>query len=316
MSRLYSRFLQLQLWLVLLVGFAPSAHAAGWFDDFNDGSATDGNPVTWIENLGLSNNNPPFPGDYNASSGDYVLTPAPDPADDNIMSSFVDESFTDVYMRTQGIVLPDPNNPANVGGNLVLTARFDIATLSGYLVYFDVSGNLVLQLFIGGEGTDIAGFDAPFNAGSEVVVELNIVGEELSAFAWLADDPNGKPDEPQVTTLDFTFASGVSGIAFAEDDDGTAGVFRYAAAQDTPFVDAVAGDFNGDGKVDAADYVVWRKGAQSQDDYNTWRMNFGVGTGAGSLVGSAVPEPVALIQLVVAVAACLASAVRRRSVLA
>ena len=37
-------------------------------------------------------------------------------------------------------------------------------------------------------------------------------------------------------------------------------------------------DFNSDGTVDAADYVVWRKMGASQDDYETWRDHFGQST--------------------------------------
>ena len=52
------------------------------------------------------------------------------------------------------------------------------------------------------------------------------------------------------------------------------------------------GDFNSDGKVDAADYVVWRKTNGTQPGYDMWRTNFGSPAGAGSsLGGSAVPEP-------------------------
>jgi hypothetical protein len=60
-----------------------------------------------------------------------------------------------------------------------------------------------------------------------------------------------------------------------------------------------AGDFNPDGILNAADYVVWRKGlgtTYTQDDYNIWRTNFGATAGSGSgLAGilpsqSAVPE--------------------------
>ncbi|HEY3394943.1 MAG TPA: hypothetical protein VGK58_19720 [Lacipirellulaceae bacterium] len=52
------------------------------------------------------------------------------------------------------------------------------------------------------------------------------------------------------------------------------------------------GDFNSDGKVDAADYVVWRKTDGAQPGYDMWRTNFGRTAGAGSsLGGSAVPEP-------------------------
>jgi hypothetical protein len=64
------------------------------------------------------------------------------------------------------------------------------------------------------------------------------------------------------------------------------------------------GDFNNDGKVDAADYVVWRKTDGSQEGYNEWRTNFGRTSGSGSALGSAaVPEPSALVLLAAAVAA-------------
>jgi hypothetical protein len=57
-------------------------------------------------------------------------------------------------------------------------------------------------------------------------------------------------------------------------------------------------DFNGDGNIDAADYVAWRKGlaagAYTQVDYITWRQNFGTTTtgaaaDAQSLVQHSVP---------------------------
>jgi hypothetical protein len=69
----------------------------------------------------------------------------------------------------------------------------------------------------------------------------------------------------------------------------------------------IPGDYNGNGTVDAADYVVWRDnldgtatlpndstpGMVTQEDYTVWRMNFGLGGSAGA--GSAglshvVPE--------------------------
>jgi len=55
------------------------------------------------------------------------------------------------------------------------------------------------------------------------------------------------------------------------------------------------GYFNHDRTVDAADYVVWRKnpgGIYTDDDYATWRANFGQSfsfTGTGS--SSAFPPP-------------------------
>jgi autotransporter-associated beta strand protein len=58
----------------------------------------------------------------------------------------------------------------------------------------------------------------------------------------------------------------------------------------------VQGDYNHDGKVDPADYVLWRKNPSgfggNPAGYNAWRSNFGTGAGSGSALGAAsVPEP-------------------------
>ncbi|HEX2477358.1 MAG TPA: right-handed parallel beta-helix repeat-containing protein [Lacipirellulaceae bacterium] len=67
---------------------------------------------------------------------------------------------------------------------------------------------------------------------------------------------------------------------------------------------ALAGDYNGDGTVDAADYVVWRKTGGSQSSYDQWRTNFGhtggSGSGATGFASAAVPEPTAIVTLVIA----------------
>jgi len=70
-----------------------------------------------------------------------------------------------------------------------------------------------------------------------------------------------------------------------------------------PFSIGLPGDYNGDGTVDAADYVVWRKGTlNGQEGYNDWRANFGrsatVGTGLAS-----VPEPMAAVLIMMGCAA-------------
>ena len=58
------------------------------------------------------------------------------------------------------------------------------------------------------------------------------------------------------------------------------------------------GDFNADGIVNAADYVVWRKSDGTQEGYNLWRANFGRTAGAGSLSDVAVPEPTSWVLLI------------------
>jgi hypothetical protein len=82
-------------------------------------------------------------------------------------------------------------------------------------------------------------------------------------------------------------------------------------------VPSLAGDYNGDGKVDAADYVVWRKDPASfggdPGGYNTWVANFGnmLGSGSASALTSAVPEPTSMALLIVAVGPAVAGFFRR-----
>jgi hypothetical protein len=70
------------------------------------------------------------------------------------------------------------------------------------------------------------------------------------------------------------------------------------------------GDYNSNGVVDAADYVVWRKGlgtTYTQNDYDVWRAHFGQtapggGSGAGAIANAAVPEPATVLLLMFAAA--------------
>jgi hypothetical protein len=51
------------------------------------------------------------------------------------------------------------------------------------------------------------------------------------------------------------------------------------------------GDYNGDGSVDAADYVVWRKTDGTPRGFDTWRTHFGQEAGRAALSNAEVPEP-------------------------
>jgi hypothetical protein len=80
------------------------------------------------------------------------------------------------------------------------------------------------------------------------------------------------------------------------------------------------GDYNNDGSVDAADYVVWRKSDGTPAGYDKWRANFGasLGLGSGSMLLSTeplsrtVPEPSMVVLLTFLMAPLFFARRRRR----
>jgi hypothetical protein len=80
------------------------------------------------------------------------------------------------------------------------------------------------------------------------------------------------------------------------------------------FAVALAGDFNGDGAVNSADYSVWRNGLGSiytQADYAIWKAHFGETAGSGALSSAAVPEPGSLMLVGLASVGAISLARRR-----
>jgi hypothetical protein len=86
----------------------------------------------------------------------------------------------------------------------------------------------------------------------------------------------------------------------------------------TPPVEGLLGDYNNNGTVDTADYVLWRNGgplqnegdsigAIDQADYTFWRARFGAGAGVGAGTAAAIPEPTTCILILlgtITVACC------------
>jgi hypothetical protein len=83
----------------------------------------------------------------------------------------------------------------------------------------------------------------------------------------------------------------------------------------------LVGDYNNNGHVDAADYVLWRDGGPLQNDptpgvepadYSFWRAHFGNSAASTSLAATSVPEPATLVLLLLAGAVLLMREVKSR----
>lgn len=110
---------------------------------------------------------------------------------------------------------------------------------------------------------------------------------------------------------------------------GAGGGYAYTRAE-PPTVPTPTGDYNHNGTVDAADYVVWRhtltqaavpagsgadgsgNGTIDADDYTFWRQRFGNAAGLGA--SAAVPEPAATAMLLVGIGFCAATQDSRRRI--
>jgi hypothetical protein len=145
---------------------------------------------------------------------------------------------------------------------------------------------------------DLTDFDVEF-------VQVRIVQVMPRSEVFFTDFPFPVTSfEPPQGILQY----GVEYVYNIELHDVEGSTENRSVAQSQPFRFVLPGDFNADGTVDAADYIVWRNGlgtAYTQADYNYWHANFGETTGstASAPVGSfdntspAVPESVTALMM-------------------
>lgn len=181
--------------------------------------------------------------------------------------------------------------------------RVQIRNLSGEIFHIDyyeiqsASGSLNLagwNSLDDQEGSDpvAQGWDEAGGSSSNLISEVNIpsqvtVGAETSLFLGNAYSVG--------STQDLKFFYGL--------DDGSLarGIVQYVTG-------SLAGDYNGNGNVDAADYTLWRdslgqnvpngSGADGDNDgvigpgdFTVWKSNFGQSAGSGAVAAPSVPEP-------------------------
>jgi hypothetical protein len=135
--------------------------------------------------------------------------------------------------------------------------------------------------------------------GSDDGFAADIVVNGISVFHQNVNNGGSTLTNP---TLSLNFGDLVDFVTAAQGYYG-----GDSTAFDVTIVPGVGGDYNHDGTVNAADYVVWRKTPASYGGpggYNTWRSNFGQPSGSGSVAdpNATVSEPATMVMLIVTAA--------------
>lgn len=213
------------------------------------------------------------------------------------------------------------NNDPSMSGLVVVqlpgafTLDLEVNTVSGQVTIKNVTANLDFDVR-GYEVTSAAG--SLSTAGWTVPAGWDKAGG-ASAFALeagsLASSALLMPGQSLSLGTAYNTTVGAEDLEFrflSADGSLRSGSVSYVSVPG-----GVAGDYNGNGTVDAADYVIWRKtlntnttlpndntpGMVTQEDYTVWRANFGRTGGSGANLGNsaAVPEPNAAMLMLLAV---------------
>jgi hypothetical protein len=144
--------------------------------------------------------------------------------------------------------------------------------------------------------------DDPLAEGNAIFAQFTVT-ERSTGNVWTFGrfDPvgvmaGGDPDGGFESDSWDYFAMTTGGQSTSDDFDWLIDNFTVEVLGSNAGID---GDFNGDGNVDAADYVVWRKNGMSAADYQLFVENFG--TTSPGVGGGAVPEPAGLVALAIGV---------------
>jgi hypothetical protein len=162
-------------------------------------------------------------------------------------------------------------------------------------------------------GVDIDGYKITSASGSLLPADGNWTSFDDQGAAggdWRESNPTAnqlvelKPGGEAMLSGGITFNMGTLFKTMAS--GGTQDLaFEYLLSDGTEFTGgevvyrssgpSLSGDYNNNGVVDAADYVVWRNEIGTPAAYDTWRANFGRTAASGSMATTSVPEPASIV---------------------
>ena len=307
-----------------------SANALNYFfDDFEDGDATDGSPVSWV--------NRTIDFDYTSAVEDidhpadgeleYTMTLTSNDDGEHIMGAFPENvSGQDVSIQTQLRILQSrPNDPnyADAGFVARILPHDPNLPTDEYTDVWMYAWKVPSRPFATRTGIDIARWNGPGDGWrvltgtylpgldvtqEDVMLRFDLAGRVVTGRAWLPGED--MPEEPQISyVLGSEWLDTGTVALFSRDytdpGDTFTSVFRWVEV--TPTSPA---DFNLDLAVDAQDLDIWenrygspghREHGDADDDgfvlgsdYLIWQREYVAGA-PGLAAELGVPEPSTLL---------------------
>jgi hypothetical protein len=312
-------------WLAVFVTFllVSRSWAIAIVDDFNDGNNAGWTDASPLAGLGAPTTYT-YPGGntYNIKVGASPNPSAVGPSRGGSIRA--DATYTQFGAKVDVLNWDFGGGTRMIAGVLARVHNIGLGTTNGYGFTYDTVGTLYLSRITGEVPTTLASTPLALTSGTGYQFYFSGTGSDFIGQVYALSNL----EVPLVTlnASDATYTSGVNAI-LVYDSAPTASANHTPSAtfdnyaSDVSVVPGPPGDYNRNGKVDSADYVLWRDGLGTiyvQNDYDVWRAHFGEAGGSGAGAGSsatgsatAAPEPATLVTFVMAM---LVMCARRRAV--
>jgi hypothetical protein len=304
-STVASNFLNLNVGVLADAVYSPTYNK--WYLDQNRNGGGEAGLIV-VTPDGVDGNSPDITTATGKGWSSYQFT-----IDNGLDGDNVAAGTQDVFRNIGGDLILSPDGKSlivhrfNNGGGTTNTVLGPASNTTGAILIIPLDANGLPNLTVsGGQITNIQSITIASNTTNHTAsgVTMDAAGNVYTT--------NNSSELMQVFSPGGSFTATTTGTVAG----GTTG-FNLAPL----VVGGVTGDYNGNGVVDMADYVLWRNGGPLQNDatpgvqatdYDVWRSNFGNHAGSGSLAGgAAVPEPGCLALVLVSLFA--AGGCRKRS---
>jgi hypothetical protein len=210
--------------------------------------------------------------------------------------SLPSSAFLTIYSSGASGILAEDTDLGDGTGLVISTAWSGTAGLNN-------SGDVVEIVDSALASIDFVYYDEA-DTGEAALDDAAVAEEQWKNAAAIDTLSAGTTGRSIALRIDGATPNEVNPVSNAEDLDWMQYTLSVGGTPGRTNTPGLAGDYNGNGVVDAADYVVWRKGGTIQNevdspgtvnaaDYTAWRQRFGNQNpaSASSLGGATVPEP-------------------------